>query len=332
MNILLTAPFAPDEISRLERFGDVTYRPWKANGREHAPEQLRSMLLETGANALIVEHDVVDSSVLEAVPLEFIGVCRGTPSNVDVAAATRLGIPVFHTPARNAQAVAEYVVCETIAMLRKAEAGKAWLKQRQWTDSSHESYLQFRGREIAGKTIGFVGLGGVGRRLAGLLKHFGCRIQYFDPYLKASPDPEYVAVDVESLFASSDVVSVHLPVTPETTGMIDERLFRLMKPEAIFVNSARAAVVERESLYRALSNGTIGGAVLDVFYSEPPDANDYEIIDLRNVSATPHIAGNTAEVDRYHADMMLSALEQWTSKPKSAELLYNPEVLADASA
>ncbi len=328
MILLVTAPFFEEELERLRRFGDVAYRPWKANGRAHTAEELIAMLHETGAQGLIVEHDPVPAEVFAVDSLQWVGVCRGTPSNVDVAAATRHGVPVFRTPARNAQAVAEYVIGEVIAMLRHIPESRAWLRERRWTDSSHASYLQFRGSELSGKTIGLVGLGGVGRRLAALLRPFGCRIQYFDPHLEASPDPGYAPVALEELFATSDIVSVHLPVTKETQGMIDGRLLGLMKKDAIFVNSARAAVVERTALLAALKERSIAGAIVDVYYAEPPDERDYELVDLPNVQATPHLAGNTFEVDRYHARMMLDALSEWLQRAVGTELLYNPEALA----
>lgn len=314
MNILVTAPFAEEDLAKLEAFGHVTYRPWKANGDKHTEQQLIDMLKETGARGLVVEHDPVSSTVIDAAELAWIGVCRGTPSNVDVAYATRKRIPVFTTPARNAQAVAEYVIGELICMLRKIPESRTWLLDRKWTGSSHESYLNFRGKELAGKKVGLVGLGGVGQRIAGLLKAFGCQIQYVDPYLTSAPIPEYIPVSMEVLFTTSDIVSVHLPVTEETIGSIDSSLLELMKPDAIFVNSARAAVVDRDSLHKVLIEGRIGGAILDVFYSEPPDDKDYELIQLPCVSATPHLAGNTFEVDRYHAVIMIDELARWTKK------------------
>ncbi|CAM3420354.1 NAD(P)-dependent oxidoreductase [Marinicrinis lubricantis] len=332
MNILVTAPFEEEDILKLQRFGSVIYRPWKTNNHPFSPSELIQLLSESDADALIIEHDTVTSTVFEQIDLKFIGVCRGTPSNVDLAAATRHHVPVFHTPARNAQAVAEYVLAEIISMLRKIPESKRWLQERSWTGLSHDSYLQFRGTELSGKTVGLVGLGGVGRRIAQLLKAFGCQIQYFDPYLAASPDPDYRSTRIEHVFATSDIVSIHLPVTKETIGSIDSRLLRQMKPDAIFVNSARAAVVDRKSLFQVLKEGSISGAIVDVFYAEPPDDEDYEMMNLPNVSATPHIAGNTFEVDKHHAEIMLEALHSWEQKHQPPKYLVNPEVQAHHTA
>lgn len=162
MRLLITAPYhqkAQDELS--QQFGEVLYRPWKLQERAYTEQELVDLLQETGADALITEHDAVTAKVIETFPnLRFIGVCRGTPSNVAVATATEKGIPVFNTPARNAQAVAELFIANLITMLRHSLAGIRWLEGENWESGAHASYLQFKGNEVAGKTIGMVGFGG----------------------------------------------------------------------------------------------------------------------------------------------------------------------------
>src|SRR5690606_568213 len=146
--------------------------------------ELIDLLGETQADALITEHDEVSDKVIESFPrLQFIGVCRGTPSNVSLAKAKELGISVFHTPARNAQAVAEMFIANVITFMRNTLAGIAWLKSGKWGEGAHTSYLQFKGNELAGKTVGMVGFGAVGQTIAGMIKYFPCNIQYFDPYV-----------------------------------------------------------------------------------------------------------------------------------------------------
>ncbi|MDR6552010.1 2-hydroxyacid dehydrogenase [Paenibacillus qinlingensis] len=330
MNILVTAPYTEEQLKVVEQFGKVHFRPWKSNGRAFHANELIELLQETNADALITEHDHVDASVIEAVDLKFIGVCRGTPSNVDVASATRKGIPVFNTPARNAQAVAELVAGSLIVFLRKLREAEYWLKSKTWKSDAHESYLHFRGHELRGKTIGMVGFGGVGQRVAEVLRGFTCEIQYYDPYLQESPNPAYTARSLEDVFATSDIVSIHLPVTADTIGMIDEQLLSLMKPDAILVNSARAAVVNRDALFAALQDKRIGGAVLDVFYHEPPDESDYALIELPNVYATPHIAGASYQVDGYSIVMMNEALEAWFGQGnRRIRQLVNKSILVE---
>ena len=329
MKILITAPYHEKAQHELgATFGEIIYRPWKPHGHAYSAPELMALLTETEAKALITEHDHVTKEVIDAFPdLQFIGVCRGTPSNVAVATATEHDIPVFHTPARNAQAVAEMFVANVITFMRNTLAGCAWLEGENWEAGAHTSYLQFKGNELAGKTIGMVGFGAIGQRIANMVKCFPCNIQFYDPYTE-SPDPDYKKTSLEEIFATSDIVSVHLPVTKQTEGLINKSLISLMKQDAIFVNTARAVVVNREDLLDALENNRIRGAILDVFDHEPPDATDYKIIHRDNVLATPHIAGATFEVEDHHADIMNNALKAWfIDENKNIKQLANKEML-----
>lgn len=309
MKILVTAPYNDKARKELqEAFGEIIYKPWKPHGRAYNESELMTLLKESGAQALITEHDQVTENVIEQFPqLQFIGVCRGTPSNVAVSTAREKSIPVFHTPARNAQAVAEMFVANVITLLRNTIAGWQWLQAEKWEAGTHTSYLQFKGNELAGKKIGMVGFGAVGQRIARLVRAFPCHVQFYDPFLK-SFESEYFKVSLEEVFESSDIVSINLPVNDETKGMIDKRLLGKMKKDAIFVNTARAVVVNRDDLLEALEKNLIRGAVLDVFDCEPPDATDYKLIHHPNVLATPHIAGATFEVEDHHASIMNKAL------------------------
>ena len=287
-----------------------------------------ALLSSTGAEALITEHDHVTEKVVAANPqLQFIGVCRGTPSNVAVAKATEMGIPVFFTPARNAQAVAELFISNVIMLLRNTIPGINWLKGRNWQAGAHDSYLHFKGNELAGRTIGLVGFGAIGQLIARLVKDYPCQIQFFDPYVTEF-NSEYHKKDIDEIFSTSDIVSIHLPVTSETKGMINGQLLKKMKKDAIFINTARAAVVNREDLLEVLEQKLIRGAILDVFDNEPPDELDYRIIDLPHVIATPHIAGATFEVEDHHVAIMNGALLQWYAHDnRNIAELANKEIL-----
>ena len=329
MRILITAPYHEKAQQVLaEKFGEIIYRPWKPHGRAYNQEELIALLQETQADALITEHDHVTATVIGLFPdLQFIGVCRGTPSNVSVATATENDIPVFHTPARNAQAVAELFVANVVTFLRNTVASSAWLAGENWEAGAHTSYLQFKGNELAGRTIGMVGFGAIGQRIAHMVQNFPCAIQFYDPYTDSS-NPDHKKTTLEDVFETSDIVSIHLPVTPQTTGMIDKSLISRMKKDAIFVNTARAVVVKREDLLDALENNRIRGAILDVFDHEPPDAIDYRIIHHPQVLATPHIAGATFEVEDHHAYIMNEALINWfIDQNKNIRQLANKEIL-----
>lgn len=312
MSVLITAPYNEAGLEEIAyMFGAVTYKPWKENGRAFNQEELIELLQQANATALITEHDQVTRKVIEAfADLQFIGVCRGTPSNLDLEAAKEKGITVFYTPARNAQAVVELWIANVITLLRNTIPAADWLEKGNWAAGAHTSYLQFKGYELAGKTVGLVGFGAIGRKLAQILRKFPCNICYYDPYY-SDPDPDFQKVELETLFADSDIVSIHLPENKQTSKMIDKKLIDLMKSEAIFINTARAAVVDRTALLETVQNDRIRGAILDVFDSEPPDAIDYQLIRHPHVLATPHIAGASFEVEDHHVQIMNEQLKVW---------------------
>jgi D-3-phosphoglycerate dehydrogenase len=328
MRVLITAPYYEKAQQALAAVaGEIIYKPWKGQGRAYNEAEVIALLASTGADAYITEHDQVTAEVIRRNPhLKFIGVCRGTPSNVAIDVATSLKIPVFYTPARNAQAVAEMFIANVITLMRNTIPARQWLLDEKWEAGAHTSYLQFKGQELAGKTVGMVGFGAIGQRIAHMIKDYPCEILYYDPFVE--PLSEFSKVSLEEVFENSDVVGVHLPANKDTEGMIDGGLFARMKREAIFVNTSRAMVVKRADLLAALEKETIRGAVLDVFDHEPPDEMDYKIIHHPHVLATPHIAGATFEVEDHHADIMNKAVYSWFAREeKDARLLVNKEIL-----
>lgn len=330
MKVLLTAPYENERaLAELELlFEEVIYKPWKPHGRAYSANELSDLLQQTGADALISEHDEISTDVLMKNPnLAFVGICRGTPSNIDLTTATELGIPVFNTPARNAQAVAEMFIANVISVLRHTISGKEWLEGKNWGEGAHTSYLNFKGNELAGKKVGMVGFGAVGQFIARMLVNFPSEIYYFDPYY-SDPNPDFKKVELTELFSTCDVVAIHLPVTPETTGMIDNKYLSLLKEDAIFVNTARASVVNRDDLLTIIEEGKVRGVVLDVFYNEPPDEIDYKMILNKRVLATPHIAGATHEVEDHHAFIMNNNLREFFHNGnKEIKQLVNKSVL-----
>jgi len=315
MRILITAPYNENGRKVLsEKLGEIIYKPWKANGRAYNEAELMALLKETDAEALITEHDQVSSKVIEAFPdLAFIAVCRGTPSNVDIRAAAEKGIKIFHTPARNAQAVAEMFIANVVSFLRKTVPAMKWLESAQWKEGAQSSYLEFKGNELAGKTVGMVGFGAIGQAIARLLKPWPCEIRYYDPFLRTAM-PGCKQISLEEVFKTCDIVSIHLPANEQTAGIIDKSLLSGMKKDAIFVNTARSMVVNQDDLLEILENKSIRGAIIDVFDHEPPDARDYKLIRLDNVLATPHIAGATFEVEDHHVDILNRQLLEWFDK------------------
>lgn len=329
MTVLVTAPYNEEGRKELEKlFGSVDYQSWKEQGRAYREDEIIQLLKATNATGLITELDQVTDSVFASVPeLSFVGVCRGMPSNVDVDAASKRGIPVFYTPGRNAQAVAEMFIGNVISFLRHTSTSNQWLKDGKWDSDYLQAYVKFKGNELTGKTVGMVGFGAVGQRIAKLLTAFDCKIKYYDPYVQ-DDHPQYEKVSLKTVFSVSDIVSVHLPRTEETLGLIDQTYFDLMKESAIFVNTSRAVVVNRNDLLSVLKEHKIRGAILDVFYHEPPEESDYKLISLPNVLATPHLAGATFEVEDHHVTILNEALKKWkVEKTLNIPTLYNKDKL-----
>lgn len=316
MRVLVTAEYSQSGLVELrEIFEEVVYEPWTSAGRGKCASELLKRLQTLDADALITELDEVSEEVIAGIPdLRFIGDCRGNPSNIDVVSAKEKGIPIFCTPARNAQAVAELLVGSIIAFYRNLVESVNYVRDGNWNAPPPKTYYEFQGNELCGKKIAFIGFGGIARIAERIAKAFGMHTMFFDPYVK---NAECRAVGLEEAFCSADVVSINLAVTPETKGMIGARLLGMMKKDALFVNTSRSAVVNYYTLYQILSENKIKGAILDVFEHEPPSGIDQQLIELENVLATPHICGATFEVVEHQSDSMNEQLKkhfQWKTE------------------
>lgn len=328
MKILITAPYQKDYCDELENlFGSIVYHPWKEKGTPYDEKELLTTILEHDVDGLITELDQVSEYVINhAEKLKFVGVCRANPVNVDIAAANEKGIPIFNTPARNAQAVTELLIGSLISFFRNIVPSNNWIHERKWNSENERPYLTFRGNELAGKTVGFVGFGAVGSRIANILKSFPCNIQFYDPFVK-DVESGYKKASLETLFQTSDIISIHLPVNDVTKGMIDDKLLQMMKETAVFVNTARSAVVDQQALYNILKEEQIRGAILDVFDHEPPTDEDYSLMTLPNVLATPHIAGASYEVEDHHSNIMNENLKKFFINKQSNHVFNKKQLL-----
>ncbi|MDH6697744.1 hydroxyacid dehydrogenase [Streptomyces griseoviridis] len=240
------------------------------------------------ADALIVRSGTrVDAEVLErATRLRVVARAGVGLDNVDTATARALGVTVVNAPDANSVSVAELTVSLVVASVRHLQEAGRSLRAGEWRRSD------FAGTELSGRTAGIVGFGRVGRQVARRLAAFDMRILVHDPYADTLADDVH-ATGLDELLAAADVVTLHLPRTPTTTGLIGARELRLMKPTAHLVNTARGGIVDESALYRALCAGTLAGAALDVFATEPPGASP--LLDLPNVVAVPHLGASTAE-------------------------------------
>lgn len=325
MTLLVTAPLLKEDIEKLKtKFRNIEYRPWTLSGKGSNAEEMLNMLKETNAKALITELDDINSTVLDAHhDLMFIGDCRANPVNIDVQVANKYKIPIIYTPARNAQAVAELLVGSLINFLRNVQPAIKWLEESGW-QPGHSPYYRFMGNEICGKKVGFVGFGAVGQKTARILSAFDAEINYYDPYVQIK---DYEKQKIQEIFMNCDFVSVHLPVLPSTRGMVNQELLGLMKHDAVFINTARSAVVDMKALYALLKENKIKGAVLDVYDYEPPQEDDYKIIMLPNVLATPHICGATHEVADHQSNIITMGIMKWFQNEDLKSIVFNKEVL-----
>ena len=235
------------------------------------------------ADALIPEHIPIGPSFLDQAPkLRMIQTGAGY-DNVDLAECTRRSILVCSAAGVNTAAVAEH----TMALIL------GWFKNIVYLDSFLKAHrdsreLRYSGGELCGKTAGIIGLGAIGQRVSSLCRAFGMNVLGYTRHPKSVQGVE--AVSLDELLARSDVVSIHVPATPETRHMIGRQAFQKMKPSAVLVNTARGSVVHEEALIEALSDHQIAGACLDVFEEEPlPQAS--RLRELPNVILTPHTAG-----------------------------------------
>lgn len=320
---LVLAPFSPAQLERLRQRLEVSYESWLETRRLQDPYDLARRLQQESISILVVESDFVFEDVLEQAPgLRFVGICRAATNHVDVDAATRHGVVVVNTPARNAQAVAEHALGLLLALARRIPAAHQYVAGGRWADPV-EPYIAMRGVELCGKTLGIIGLGAIGRRLAAMGLALGMAVLAHDPYVAAPPeDVRLVALD--ELLALSDFVSIHAPLAPETEGLLDARRLGLMKPTAYLVNTSASAIVRQEALVDALRGRRIAGAALDVFESHPLPPGS-PLLGLDNVVLTPHIGGATAETVQRHSEMMAEDILRFIRGERPLRLV-NPEV------
>jgi len=317
MRALVTAPFHEDGLRILRKYMDVKYESWKDTGRLYMDtDAFIERIRAEGADVLIVEADTVDAKVMDAVHPRIIGCCRGNPINIDVEAAKARGIPFFHTPARNAEAVSELTIAMMLAAARHLMGIDRTLRSGNFFVEEEKDlvdlYNRFIGVEITGKTVGIIGFGAIGRDVARKLTGFDVRLLVYDPYA----DEERIKavggarVDLETLMKESDFITIHTAVTPETEKLVGEREFALMKPTAYFFNLARTYCIDEDALYRAIEEKRIAGAGLDVHSVEPVDS-DNRFLKFDNVVVTPHIAGQTVDSVRKQSIMMAKEIEDY---------------------
>lgn len=326
LKTVATARIEQPYYDMLAQYCDIKVTGWAVTDRIWSEEEIFPQL--KGAEVLIIGYEKLTKEMLERLPeLKLIACCRSSPVNIDVQAARELGIPVIHTPGRNANAVAEFTLglmldisrnigraCREIKMGRylgqpMSNTSTCDSEDIIWELPDANVYAIYKGFDLAGKTLGVIGYGLIGRLVAQKAAALGMNILVYDPYLAASPD-DAAQVSLEQLLEQSDFVSLHCKESKDTKGMLGQQQFKIMKNTAYIINTARASMISQEALLQALECGEIGGAALDVFWTEPLPC-DHPLLSMDNVIITPHIAGSSYDVPVFQSKMITEDILTW---------------------
>ncbi|MEP0960721.1 MAG: 2-hydroxyacid dehydrogenase [Roseobacter sp.] len=264
------------------------------------------------AEVLVMHQSPVTDSMLARLPnLRLIACSRGGPVNVNIDAARARGVTVVRAPGRNATAVAEFTLGAILTETRKIRAGHEALRAGDWRGDLYRA--DTTGRELNEMTVGVVGYGKIGTRVTKLLRAFGTKVLVCDPYVQLSPEDNEAGVthvSLDQLLEQSDVVTLHPRVSAETTHMINAETLRRMKSDALLVNTARGPLCDYDDLYQALRDGVIGSAMLETFSVEPVPA-DWPLLQLDNVTLTPHIAGASVRTATFAAEQLAQEVRRY---------------------
>jgi len=316
-NVLITARSfgkeVPEPMERLVKQG-FSILEW----REGSGLGVSELIGKVGqADAWIVGSYPIQAALLEnASRLQVIAKHGIGIDNVDVPAATKKGILVAIAPGSNDQAVADLTMALLLSLVRSIPQANASVKSGRWE--------RFKGFGLTGKTIGIIGLGHIGLNVANRVKGFDMEILGCDPFWPEERAQEIgiARVDFETLIGKSDVITLHVPLTPETEGLIGEQEMALMKIGVWIVNTSRGKIIDEKAMYQALVSGRVAGYATDVFETEPPEGNP--LLDLKNVIATPHIGSYTNDALRMLGDSVVDTILKVFHGEKS-ECVINPE-------
>ena len=296
-----------DAVARLSAAAEITYEPDLVD----RPDELRR--IADGAEVLIVRNRTrVDAELLNAAKgLRVVGRLGVGLDNIDLQACKDRGIAVWPATGANDLAVAEYVVTSAMMLLRGAYLASDRVSAGEWPRQS------LIGRELSGKVMGLLGFGAIARQVATRARALGMSVIAHDPHLPANDAAWQNAqrVGFDRLLQEADVISLHVPLTPQTWHVIDRAAIAKMRAQAVLINAARGGVVDEAALAAALHDGTLGGAALDVFETEPLSAEHGAVFaGIANLVLTPHVAGVTEEsnvrVSNLIADKVLNHLKE----------------------
>ncbi len=314
MKILVAEPMSPAAIALLQK--QSGWNIVVSNPKEYEPHL-------ADCDALLVRSAVkVKTETLAKAPkLRVVGRAGVGVDNVDLNAATAAGVLVMNTPGGNAVSVAEHTLALMLSLARAIPDASASTRSGKWEKK------KFLGNELRGKTLGVVGLGNIGQEVVRRARGFEMRIIAADPYVnpQTAQDLGVTLVDVETIFAEADYLSLHVALTPETKEMVNAESIAKMKDGVRIVNCARGELIDQTALRAALASSKVAGAGLDVFSTEPPPAED-PILSAPNLLATPHIAGSTEEAQEIVGIRIVEQLVEYLTNGVAINAVNMPAV------
>jgi len=309
MRAFVTAELNKNGIELLSQHMTLTFGGWGYEGVKLTPEQL--VKRAQGYEILIIGYEEINEYVLENLPdLKYIACTRGGIENIDVNMVKRYGVMLSNTPGRNASAVADLTIGLMISVSRFIPQTYRFIMDRRWDDVSWDiagntPYKRFSGIELEGKTLGLIGFGAIGNKVAKRALGFDMDILVYDPNIKSEAlAGKAKLVDLDSLLSQSDFVSLHCKLTDQTRGMINKDTLNKMKKGSYLINTARGYLVNEDDLYEALKEKRIAGAALDVLIEEPINPN-HPFLELQNLVITPHIGGASYDIKNHQTSMIV---------------------------
>jgi D-3-phosphoglycerate dehydrogenase len=320
MKVLLLEGIHDRAVENLERHGYTTIERHK---KALAGEELKAALADVHFVGIRSRTRLTAEAMEGARYLMAVGAfCIGT-NQIDLDAAMMRGIPVFNAPFSNTRSVAELVLAEIVFLLRGIPAKNALLHRGRWAKSADDA------REVRGKTLGIVGYGNIGTQLSVMAEALGMEVCFYDVVTKLPLGNARMMPTLDMLLERADVVTLHVPETPITQGMMGREQFARMKPGAMFINASRGTVVDIEAAAEALEGRQVGGAAFDVFPREP-EGNDEEFLSplrrFENVILTPHIAGSTIEAQANIGTEVSEKLVRYSDNGSTITAVNFPEV------
>lgn len=271
---------------------------------EYNPDKLKARIAD--AQVLVVANQKLSEEVIAAAPnLEFISVAFTGVDHLPTDYCRHKGITISNAAGYSTNAVAELTIASAIDLLRKVVPFDS-------TTRNGGTRAGFLGNELHGKTFGLFGFGAIATRVADLAQAFGCKIISHCRSIKVHPGVEFVSID--ELFQNSDIVSLHIPANQTTKGIVDSKLIALMKPTSVLINTARGTVIDYLALSKALNDGKIAGAAIDVYETEPPLMKEHPMLSAPNTLLLPHIGFATEEAIAIRSQIVIENIVSWLKK------------------